>query len=81
LQIRDRPFRRFRELQLCGFIGTYEAVLAEMRERDALDASRATAPMKPAPDAVILDTTTLSASEVVEAALFRVRGKLGGAGK
>jgi cytidylate kinase len=76
-----RVFRRFRELQLCGFIGTYEAVLAEMFERDARDASRATAPMKPAPDAVILDTTTLSAFEVLEAALSLVRGKLGVAGE
>jgi cytidylate kinase len=72
-----RAFRRFRELQLCGFIGTYEAVLAEMFERDARDASRATAPMKRAPDAVILDTTTLLAFEVLETALLHVRGKLG----
>ena len=76
-----RAFRRFRELQLCGFIGTYEAVLAEMRERDARDASRTAAPMKRAPDVVILDTTTLLAFEVLEAALLHVRGKLGGAGK
>jgi cytidylate kinase len=76
-----RAFRRFRELQLSGFIGTYEAVLAEMCERDALDASRVAAPMKAAHDAVILDTTTLSASEVVEAALSHVRGKLGVAGE
>lgn len=71
-----RAFRRFREMRMSGFMGTYEAVLAEMCERDARDASRATAPMKPAPDAVILDTTTLSASEVVEKALFHVRGNL-----
>jgi cytidylate kinase len=79
--VETRAFRRFQELQLSGFIGTYEAVLAEMRERDARDASRATAPMKPAPDAVILDTTTLSAFEVLEAALFRVGVKLRSAGK
>ena len=72
-----RAFRRFRELQLCGFIGTYGAVLAEMFERDARDASRATAPMKRAADAVILDTTTLLAFEVLEAALLHVKGKLG----
>jgi cytidylate kinase len=78
---KTRAFRRFRELQLCGFMGTYEAVLAEIRERDARDAARATAPMKPAPGAVILDTTTLSASEVVEAALSHVNFKLGVAGE
>ena len=75
--VETRAFRRFRELQLCGFMGTYEAVLAEIRERDALDAARATAPMKPAPGAVILDTTTLLAFEVLETALLHVRGKLG----
>ena len=74
-----RAFRRFREMQLSGFIGTYEAVLAEMFERDARDASRTAAPMKRAADAVILDTTTLLAFEVLEAALLHVRGKLGGA--
>jgi len=79
VEAETRAFRRFRELQLSGFIGTYEAVLAEMRERDARDASRATAPMKPAPDAVILDTTTLSASEVLEKALSHVKEKLGAA--
>jgi cytidylate kinase len=76
-----RAFRRFRELELCGFIGTYEAVLAEMRERDARDAARATAPMKPAPDAMILDTTKLSAAEVLKAALSHVKGKLGVTGE
>jgi len=72
-----RAFRRFKELQMSGIIGTYEAVLAEMRERDARDASRAHAPMKPAPDAVILDTTTLSSSEVLDKALSLVKEKLG----
>jgi CMP/dCMP kinase len=76
-----RAFRRFREMRMSGFMGTYEAVLAEMRERDARDTSRAAGPMKPAHDAVILDTTTLSASEVVDAALSHVRGKLGVAGE
>ena len=76
-----RAFRRFREMRMSGFVGTYEAVLAEIRERDARDASRAAGPMKAAHDAVILDTTTLSASEVVEAALSHVRGKLGVAGE
>ena len=72
-----RAFRRFKELQMSGIIGTYEAVLAEMRERDERDASRAHAPMKPAPDAVILDTTTMSSSEVLEKALSLVKEKLG----
>jgi cytidylate kinase len=78
--IEVRAFRRFRELQLCGFMGTFEAVLAEMRERDARDTARTTAPMKAAPDAVILDTTRLSASEVLATALSHAQEKLGVAG-
>src|SRR5205085_7781933 len=70
-----RAFRRFRELQLCGFMGTYDAVLAEMFERDARDASRAAGAMRAAPDAMILDTTALSALEVLEKALSLVKEK------
>src|SRR5208282_390738 len=75
--IETRAFRRFREMRLNGFMGTYEAVLAEMRERDALDASRTAGPMKAAHDAVILDTTTLSAPDVLNTALSHVSLKLG----
>ena len=42
--------------------------LAQLRERDARDAARDTAPMKPAPDALVLDTTRLTIAEAVEAA-------------
>jgi CMP/dCMP kinase len=71
-----RAFRRFRELELNGFIGTYEAVLEEMHKRDARDAARTTAPMIAASDAVILDTTRLSAPEVLAAALAHAKEKL-----
>ncbi len=72
-----RAFRRFRELQLKGFIETYEEVLREIRERDKRDFARITAPMKASPDALLLDTTTLSPSEVLDAALRHVEEKLG----
>lgn len=48
-------------------------MLAELRERDARDAARAAAPMRPAPDAVILDTTSMSVTEAVAAAIARVQ--------
>lgn len=76
-QPETRAFRRFKELQKNGFMGTYDTVLAEMRERDERDASRATAPMKPAADAVILDTTSMSASQVLDKAASLIREKLG----
>jgi len=47
-----------------------ESLLRDIRERDARDAGRAAAPLKPAADAVILDTTDLT----IEAATARVLG-------
>jgi cytidylate kinase len=44
----------------------FESVLRELRERDERDEARAIAPMKPAPDAILIDSTGLSAEEVVD---------------
>jgi cytidylate kinase len=44
---------------------TFESVLRDLRERDARDAARAIAPMKPAPDAILVDSSGLSIEEVV----------------
>jgi CMP/dCMP kinase len=70
-----RAQRRHKELQSSGIPVTYEAVLADMRERDARDAGRTTAPMKPAADALILDTTAMTASQALDTALNYVRQK------
>ena len=51
-----------------------DAVLEQLRERDRRDSERATAPLKPAPDAVLLDTTGLSIHEAVERATSIVAG-------
>ena len=64
-----RAQRRFKELQNRGFTDTYDAVLAEMRERDARDAGRAIAQTKPAKDAIVLDTSALKEGEVLELAI------------
>jgi len=61
--------RRFKELQERGGNVTYAAVLRDMQARDARDAKRVVAPAKPAPDAVILDTTEMTAEESYAAAL------------
>jgi cytidylate kinase len=74
--IETRAERRFKELQNKGDPVTYEAVLRDMQERDARDAARLTSPMKPADDAVILDTTDLGPDEALEKALKIVRDKL-----
>lgn len=72
-----RAQRRFKELQSKGISVTYDAVLAKMQERDQRDAGRETAPMKPAEDAVLLDTSTMSIDSVLEQARTIARKRLG----
>ena len=55
-------------------------VLAEVRERDARDMGRAEAPLRPAEDAVVLDTSALTVEAAVEEAVRLVAGRLGRAG-
>jgi cytidylate kinase len=63
----ERARRRFAEVQARGDQAqTYEAILNNVKQRDAIDSGRATAPLKAAPDAVIIDSTDLSVEEVVE---------------
>lgn len=72
-----RAQRRFKELQSKGISVTYDAVLADMLERDKRDSSRATAPMKPADDAIVLDTSTMSADDVFDKVRSAVTDRLG----
>ena len=44
----------------------FEAILAEIKERDERDSTRKIAPLKPADDAVVVDTTGLTIEQVVE---------------
>jgi CMP/dCMP kinase len=64
-----RAERRHRELLARGGAPAFEVVLADIRRRDARDAGRADAPLKPAPDAQILDTTALDVEGAFAAAL------------
>ena len=63
-----RAERRYKEFLQKGMKANYEEVLAEVKARDERDANRATAPMKPAADAIIFDTSDLSIQEVIEKA-------------
>jgi cytidylate kinase len=71
-----RARRRHAELAARGVVRDLADVEAEMRARDAQDAARATAPMKPAEDAVVLDTTELGIEEAFQAARVLVRARL-----
>lgn len=63
--VEERARRRYRELLERGQPAEYEEVLREMRKRDRIDSERATAPLKPAPDAIIVDTDGLTIEEVL----------------
>jgi cytidylate kinase len=69
-----RAKRRWLELRDRGVVRELAEVEAEMRARDAQDAGRETAPMKPAADAVVLDTTGMDAEAAFAAAVDVVRG-------
>ena len=72
-----RGQRRFSQHQ-GGNLGQKAAVIAELRERDARDRTRANSPLVPALDAVIIDSTSMTLDEVIEAAEKAVQEKAKG---
>jgi len=78
-RIEARAARRFKELRDSGKAAIYEAVLQDMKDRDARDGQRRAAPMVPADDAFVLDTTTLDADAAFAAALDFIGRKLAAA--
>lgn len=71
-----RAMRRFKELQEKGATDTYETVLADLKQRDYNDSHRAVAPLKPAADSVLVDTSALTLSQSVEKVLEVIKEKL-----
>lgn len=71
-----RAERRTKELQSKGISVTYDAVLADMLERDKRDSGRNAAPMKPADDAKIMDTSNMGITEVLYQAMAYIRETL-----
>jgi cytidylate kinase len=72
----ERARRRHLELQKRGEQTVYETILQDIRRRDERDMNRATAPLKPAADAITLDTTHLDADAAFQAALDLVKAKV-----
>ncbi|MFP3383583.1 MULTISPECIES: (d)CMP kinase [Tritonibacter] len=70
-----RATRRFLELTGKGSIITLEEVLADVRARDERDMNRAEAPLKPAEDAVTIDTSSLSIEEAIGQAVAVVEAR------
>jgi cytidylate kinase len=71
----ERARRRHRELVNRGEQTDYDTILQDIRRRDERDMNRSTAPLKPAEDALTLDTTHLDADAAFRAALDLVAGK------
>ncbi|WP_243374447.1 (d)CMP kinase [Microvirga solisilvae] len=72
----ERARRRHLELQKRGEQTEYATILEDIRRRDERDMNRTTAPLKPASDAITLDTTHLDADAAFRAALDLVTAKL-----
>jgi len=77
----ERARRRHKELCEKGQDVTLEEVLDDLRIRDARDSARATAPLKPAKDALLLDTSAMSIEAAVQAAIDLVEEGLAAAGQ
>jgi CMP/dCMP kinase len=73
-----RARRRVAEYEARGEAASFESVLSAQRDRDARDAARVIAPLKPAPDAVVIDTTHLSIEAVVDRMVLEIEERLTG---
>jgi cytidylate kinase len=74
--VEERARRRVKELQGRGQTAIYQAVLEDLKQRDARDSQRAVAPLKPADDAFLLDTSALDADQALAAALSIITDRL-----
>ena len=72
-----RATRRWKEYQAKGMPNTYEEVLADVKQRDYQDTHRATAPLKQAEDAVLLDTSELNFEQSLAAMKEIIAQKVG----
>ncbi|UWQ24225.1 cytidylate kinase [Leisingera aquaemixtae] len=71
-----RARRRFLELAAAGKVITLAEVLADVKARDDRDMNRAEAPLKPADDAVLIDTSELSIEEALARALAVIESRM-----
>ena len=72
-----RSERRLKELRERGIPAISNDVLEDMKARDARDSQRAVAPLKPAADAFVLDTSAMTADQAFDAALAFIGSKTG----
>ena len=73
-----RAVRRFEEMKRRGERVNFDDILADILQRDERDRNRATAPLKPAEDADLLDTTNLTIDAAIQQAIAMVNAKTSG---
>ena len=64
-EVEERAKRRLKQLQETGIAGNISHTLVEVQKRDERDANRQHSPLRPAKDALVIDTTNLSINEVI----------------
>ncbi|WP_299792223.1 (d)CMP kinase [uncultured Shewanella sp.] len=74
----ERAQRRYNQLQDKGFDVNIDRLLSEIKERDERDSNRSVAPLVPAEDALIIDTSGIGIDEVLDIALTHIQTKLPG---
>ncbi|GDY27921.1 cytidylate kinase [Agarivorans sp. Toyoura001] len=72
----ERAQRRYNQLQDKGFDVSFDHLLSEIEERDQRDRNRSVAPLVPAQDALVIDSTSLSINEVVSMSIAFIDEKL-----
>ena len=75
-RLEERVQRRYKQLIDKGIDATLPLLLGDLKERDAKDSERPISPLKPAKDAVVLDTTDLQVDQVVQLVMSIVRDRL-----
>ena len=64
-EVEERAKRRLKQLQETGIAGNISHTLVEVQKRDERDANRQHSPLRPAEDALVIDTTNLTINEVI----------------
>jgi cytidylate kinase len=72
----ERAQRRYNQLQQNGINVNFDHLLNDIRERDDRDRNRAVAPLVPADDALVIDSTELSIEQVIETAKVYIETKI-----
>ncbi len=72
-EVEERAKRRLKQLQETGIAGNISHTLAEVQKRDERDANRQHSPLRPAEDALVIDTTNLTINEVIAKVMALVK--------